>query len=135
MTATHTLQERFQAHPMSGPDFQILWKGSVYVRVSVQFLVLYSQPSSGGKSGARTIQVDDDWRKLCEDLRRQPRVMDVSVYLDGELLSPRFERIQLVRKFPSVLDIFNVCLCRVCSHTKWTRMKRFFLVPRYASYL
>ena len=85
---------------------------------------------SGGKSGVRTIQVDDDWRKLCHDLGRQPRVMDVSVSLNSEILSPCFEQVQLVCKSLPILDISDARLCRVCSQMKLITMKRSCLEPR-----
>ena len=88
------------------------------------------QTPSGGKSGVRMIQVDDDWRKLCHDLGCQPRVMDVSVSLNSEILSPGFEQVQLVCKSLPILDISDACLCRVCSQMKLITMKRSCLEPR-----
>ena len=54
--------------------------------------------NSGGKGAAPTIQSDEDWRKLSNDLARHPynRVVDVSVTLDTDILFRRFERVQLV---------------------------------------
>ena len=88
------------------------------------------QTPSGGKSGVRMIQVDDDWRKLCHDLGCQPCVMDVSVSLNSEILSPCFERVQLVCKSLPILDISDARLCRVCSQMKLITMKRSCLEPR-----
>ncbi|KAF9786514.1 hypothetical protein BJ322DRAFT_1020528 [Thelephora terrestris] len=87
----HNLQNRFQAHSESGPDFRISWKGSV-----------------GGKSAAPTIQIDEDWKKLCEDLARQPFscVVDLSVTLDSGCLSPQFEKGSLPNELDNDEEIF-----------------------------
>ena len=68
---------------------------------------VYSHRSRGGKSAAPTIQVDEDWKKVCEDLARQPfsRVVDLSVTLDSGCLSPRFEKIQVVNHFQMLIPI------------------------------
>jgi len=54
--------------------------------------------SRGGKSAALTIQLDEDWKKLFEDLAHQPyrRVVDISMTLDNEIWGPRFAQAKLV---------------------------------------
>lgn len=61
-------------------------------------VISHSHLPRGGKSAAPTIQINEDWKKLCEDLVRQPfsRVVDLSVTLDSGCLSPQFEKIQVV---------------------------------------
>jgi hypothetical protein len=48
-----------------------------------------------------TIQTDDNWKKLCEDLARQPFncLVNLSMTLDSSCLSPQFEKIQVVGYF------------------------------------
>ena len=98
----------------------------------------YSFWFRGGKSAAPTIQVDEDWKKACEDLNRQSRVTDLSVVIDSSCLSPRFEKVKVVRftqtstfsshTNPCPRDLFrmNLIVTRRLSHRQ-----RYSLIDRW----
>jgi len=80
--ATHNLSDKYSPGVHSGPDFKLWWSGLPYVLFLI-LKVVSSFICSGGKSGAATIQTDDDFHVALQHLLSKPKAKcTVSVEFD-----------------------------------------------------
>lgn len=106
----HDMDDKYAPSKDKGPAFKMWWQGTGYVSDYSLKLIILIHCRSGGKSGAATVETDNDFRVLIETLKRKNTKPTVNILIDLDECSAflRRKRVSFIACFIYTLSLINL---------------------------